>query len=330
MTEVGIDALILAPVAMASILSWGAVGKLRLSPSARLDALAELGGPSALQRAWIVDLHPWVELLVAVLLVATPVPYAVGASLAALGLTVVYLGLVVAAHRRPERATCSCFGRSRAELSGRTVARNAVLVAIAAAALVDAAGGGGFVARIREQGGTGLLWIGGATVVAVLAALLVDPARDHAPDGADLVGERDGPIRVPVAADLELLDEHGLPRRVTELAGAAPQLLIFGSFGCSACSSIYRDFPHFAALLPGIAVRYVVTPRDGDPRTAPDEVPLWSDPDSVVARALGAAEQRPASVLVGVDGLTAGTAYGARDVRSHVGTLVVQLNQGFS
>lgn len=324
MIAVSFDALLLAPAALAVILSWSAVGKLRLTSSGRLDGLKELGGPSWLQRSWIVDVHPWAELLISILLLTTPAPFATIAAAAAFGLMAVYTLMVVSAYRRPEPASCTCFGGTPTEISRRTLARNTVLLGVAVVVLLDAITGRGFVSRLGEQGADGIAWLGGAAVLCALARLAMAPVPPDSADSWDLDGELDGPARLLVDPGLELIDEHGTGRRLVDLASTAPQLLLFGSFGCSACSAIYRDFRHFAALLPGIDVRYVVAVRPDDQELS-DDVPVWRDPDGEVARSLQADERRPASVLVGVDGLTAGAAYGSNRVRAHVGTLVAQL-----
>lgn len=336
------EALILASAAVAAVLVWAAVGKLRLNSADRLRALDDLGGPSWLRRRWVLDAHPWVELLIALGLVASPAPYAALAAGLAVGLSVAYLGLVAAALRRGDGASCACLGGSAAAVSRRTVVRNLVLLVLAAAALVDAVAGHGFVDRLAEQGWRGAVWLVGVAVVVTLAVLVADRGRpairagtDRADRGAGLGDDVEGMVRVPVPPDLVLIDEHGVPQRLGELAASAPQLLIFGSFGCSSCSVTYRDFPHFVGLLNGVGVRYVVADHrpghqdDARPdrtRSTP-EVPLWRDPGGAVARTLRADQMRPASVLVGVDGLTAGTAVGPQQVRAHVATLVAQLNQ---
>ncbi|HVK28543.1 MAG TPA: MauE/DoxX family redox-associated membrane protein [Nocardioides sp.] len=321
-----LDALILAPAALAVVLSWAAIGKLRASPASRLEELREVGGPAWLQSAWVAAVHPWLELVLALLLVVTPPSLVVPPTAAVLLLLAVYLILVASAYRRPEPARCACFGGSPSEVSRRTIARNAVLLGVAAVALADSVAGGGFAARLAEQGWGAITWLLATALLSGLAVLLTTTVGDGSPAPDAFVDMNEEPVRLPVEPHLELVDEQGSARPVAALAARAPQLLVFGSSGCAACSSLHRDLPHFASLLRGIEVRYVVTAAARDVVESSSGVPTWRDPDARVARALQANEARPASVLVGVDGLTAGSAYGANHVRAHVGSLLVQLN----
>lgn len=117
---------------LALVLAAAAVGKLR-RPGATVDAVRALGVPAALASA-IARSLPAVEVAVAVLLVLprTRVAGAVAAMVLCSAFTVL-VALNLAQGRRP---SCGCFGSAGTQpISGRTLVRNATLVAMAVMAL---------------------------------------------------------------------------------------------------------------------------------------------------------------------------------------------------
>lgn len=318
------DALLLAPAALAVVLVWSAVGKVHAGSDARLAAVADLGAPAWLRRRALADLHPWVELALAVGLLVQQAPLLLVPALGAAVLMALYLLLVVRALRAADGAACACFGADSMPVTRRTVLRNGVLLGLALLALVDAASGHGFVDRLREQGAEGVLWLVGAGVVALVVATVAGGGGDPI-DAGDVLPDDEMLERRPVDPALVLLDEQGGPHLLGDLAATHPQLLVFGSPGCAACSATYREMAHYDGILSGIGVRYVIAGEPA-PLTQPsEEFPVWFDPHGTVARGVGAPEHSPCSVLVGVDGLTAGEAVGTAQVRAHVGSLAIQL-----
>ncbi len=89
----------------------------------------ELGAPT-----FVIPLVPWIEIIVGALLcvqLARPIPAAI-----ALGMLVVFTGLLVLRLAQGKHPPCACFGSwSARPLGWRHLARNAVLIAIAVIAI---------------------------------------------------------------------------------------------------------------------------------------------------------------------------------------------------
>ncbi|WP_432993405.1 MauE/DoxX family redox-associated membrane protein [Dactylosporangium sp. CA-233914] len=109
-----------------------------------------------------------------VVLLALPLRWAAAAGfVVAAGLFAVFAAAIAASLRGGNRAPCRCFGASSTPLGRGHIVRNAVLIAIALAGLVAAAGGGAIEpAGAFVAGGAGL--VAGILVTAYddLAALL--------------------------------------------------------------------------------------------------------------------------------------------------------------
>lgn len=316
--------LVLAPAVLSAVLAWSGVAKLRAGGPARRQAMLDLGVPRPLRWSIVADLHPWAELgLALALLVARP-PWLLVPALLVVLLMIVYLALVVRALSSTESATCACFGAEGTPITARTVARNLLLLALAAVTVADAAAGRGFARRLSAQGAEGWAWLVGVGVVVAVVALVLPRGQG---EGAELQDDLADPEmeRRPVDPDLVVYDERAQPHRLGDLTRERALLLVFGSPGCAACSATYREMAHYDGILSGIEVRYVVA-GDPVPLTHPsDDFPVWFDPQNTVARAIGAPPSSPCSVLVGADGLTAGEAVGTAQVRAHVGSLAIQL-----
>jgi len=120
-----------ARVVLAAVFAVAAWGKLTDQAGTR-QAVGDFGVPTPAAAAVAFAL-PVAELAAAVLLLLGDVIGAV-AALVLLVLFTVAVGLSLARGRRPD---CHCFGQARSQpVSGRTLARNAVLVLLAALVLV--------------------------------------------------------------------------------------------------------------------------------------------------------------------------------------------------
>lgn len=135
-------------------------GAAKLRQPAWPAAAAGFGAP-----AWLVPVVPWAELVLGALLAA-----GVGhpwSALAAGGLLAAFTGAVALRLRRGEPVPCGCFGETSPRPVGAdTLARNVVLLALAAVAvasggraggrlsvLLGAAAGLAFVAAARSRAG---------------------------------------------------------------------------------------------------------------------------------------------------------------------------------
>ena len=115
-----------ARVVLAAVFAVAAWGKLTDRAGTR-QAVRAFGVPAPAAPA-VAVLLPIAELTVAVLLVLHDAVGAVGA-LVLLGVFSAAVGVSLARGRRPD---CHCFGQARAQpVSGRTLARNALLLLLA-------------------------------------------------------------------------------------------------------------------------------------------------------------------------------------------------------
>lgn len=187
------DALhVLPPFILAAVLIASGVAKLRHPDD--LDGWRELGVPAALRRTWLLKLHPWGEIALAVALLVFGGVLGLLAALAAVALMVVYLVLVWRVLRQPEDASCACFGEQKPVTTG-TVVRNAwlTLIAVVAASVIWALPLlGGAIAAAGPVWG----WVFGAAVAAATAVLIVRGEQPTA--GSEITVEPS--LKVPVTA----------------------------------------------------------------------------------------------------------------------------------
>src|SRR5699024_8966516 len=98
-------------------------------------------------------LHPWVELLLAVLLLTAPHPLSVPVAVLVLLLMLGYLLLIGRALATDQEVTCACFGALGSSRVDRwALLRNVVLTLGAVLLVVDAVLGGSAVQRYAELG----------------------------------------------------------------------------------------------------------------------------------------------------------------------------------
>ena len=272
---------------------------------------------------------PYLELLLAVGLVQPFTVLRPFVGVAAVALFVVFLLLVLRA--KGDGVSCGCFGEaSAAPISGTTVARNILFLALAVMALAE-----GVLTLVRLGGTVNWLplnafgpaaWAWALVVVLLLAAaaLLVGresvpsaddgahPDRAH-PDDADL----DDPPRLPFGDAVVIQNGHyvGLHQLVSQHAVVALRL----STGCGSCSSVIARLPEFQGALGPVQLRVLMPQHSPEALTPaslgaiPPELVL-GDPGGMAASAVGLT-RFPMAVLLGTDHLTAGGPVGgAQDV----------------
>ncbi|GGF51562.1 hypothetical protein GCM10011519_26950 [Marmoricola endophyticus] len=290
------DAVLLAPLALAVSLAVAGVAKLR-DPVGSAIAFEDLGVPAALSGPRAVLALPWVEIVLAVGLVALPAPWTLVAAVPATLLLVVYVGLVLRVLRAGEEVSCQCFGGiGDGAVDSRALARNVLLLLAGLLGVVDAASGGSVVGRVPDLGGEGWAWLVGGVLLALLAALVVGSSRATAEERAG----------IPY---LTVHTEDGESTSLPELASLRPVLLVLLSTSCSHCERVSAQVADWPAMLPEVAVHVVGAGADADPRWPA----VLRDPEEQIARVLGMG--RPSAVLLGADALVAGgPVTGAGDV----------------
>ncbi len=305
------DALAAAlPLILAGVLVWSGVAKLRHPDD--LAGWAELGVPKAFQRTWLLRLHPWGELALALALIVLGGWLGLAAALVALALMLAYLVLVARAVSSASDSSCACFG-DRKPVTRVTVVRNAWLVALATgvAAVIwttPLLGGAAVVAASDPW------WIVALVVAAVTVALILwpeagsgssAPAQGDAASAAISDDLDDDYVRTRTpAVPVTLAD--GTIVNLRQLAMSKPILLLALSETCGACTEVHGKVDEWRALLPEVDVRRLLT---ADPATSAwadaDEPQSLHDPQGYVR---GSIEDwgTPSAVLIGADGMLAG------------------------
>ncbi|QHC67737.1 hypothetical protein GSU68_14960 [Rathayibacter sp. VKM Ac-2759] len=134
--------------AVAALAGWGAGAVLVVSGALKLgraaafrDSLVVLGLPALLTRSPLfARALPFGEILLGAAVVLAPAPAHRVALAAAALVFAVFLVVAMRASRAPEPVDCECFGGlGESRMSGRTVARNALLLALALAGLAGPA-----------------------------------------------------------------------------------------------------------------------------------------------------------------------------------------------
>ena len=314
----------IAPLALVSVLGFSAVTKLGRGETLR-SIVRNLQLPEWVLPAPLARAVPGIELVLAALLLAPPRSLFTAASVAALGLMLVYWGLIARGLTLTPRPQCGCFGQAGDQsISGRTLARNTLLVA-AAGASVALALTGRTLWTLWETGDAGdLLWLALAVLACVLTGLVLGrPAAPQAPPSAPVEGTQpsfgqpargtdehaggEGDldyVRRPIPT-LVLHDPVAGPKTLTELASERAQLVIFVNCYCVSTQTVVANLDAWRARVPAIDVRVAFSvPYDASRLVEPIDSPLI-DHAALAWFGLGLV-QSPAAVLCGADGLLAG------------------------
>jgi hypothetical protein len=305
-------------VALAVVFAVSGVAKL-LDRAGTREAVVGFGVPSGLVALVAGGLAPAELVTAALLLLPGTRPY--GLVLAAL-LLLAFTAAVVLALRAGRRPDCHCFGRiGGADVSGRTVVRNLVLLAITVLGLVgvssvdDLAGGRAFGAVVT----------GFALAAAVLTAEGLAGAQARKRQAAAAEATFEQVTRTP-APRFEAATLDGGRTSLDELlTPGLPLLLVTLSPGCGPCkllrpsvatwARIFRDRLTLAVLATGGAEANRASYAD-----APHLTVIVDDDD--IRSGLGTSHT-PSAVLIGPDGwLASGVASGEALVRRLVVTTV--------
>jgi hypothetical protein len=288
---------VVPPLLLIATLAVSAVAKLR-DPRDTSSVFLQLRLPSVLLRLRAPRLLPYGELVLAAFLVLAPDAWYVVAASATLLLFLAYFLVILRAVRLPYPVSCSCFGRlGLGEVSGGTLARNGVLLALAIVTWADSWRGDGVLQRLDDLGS----WAWWLTCVALLCAVTAFVAhvrRRTAPAGLDPDAIDPDAYR-PVPTPDGVLHGPDGPVRVWELSDVAARLLVF----CDPVrdAAIVGRAAGWAATLAPVRVHVVTegAPVDGGPGE-----PVWQDPGGELRLLLGVAS--PAAVLLGTDRMLAG------------------------
>ncbi|WP_330476611.1 MauE/DoxX family redox-associated membrane protein [Terrabacter sp. C0L_2] len=318
------DALVLAPVVLAVVLVVSAVGKLR-APSASAEAFRDLRVPAALSGSLVVQALPWVEIALALGLVALGGLPGAAAAVATLVLFAAYLVLVVRALGFDEDVECACFGEfAPGRISRRTVVRNAWLVALAAVGV--AAQSPSVLTRIAD----GLLpwwWLAGAVAAAITTWLVVGGSSAAVPtvEPTAYADEEGDYVRYRTPA-LPIMLGDGSTSTLRALSAERPQLLLYVSDWCSSCHDVVEAVPRWRELLGPVDVRLVLADAPSETAlTSADEPQSLHDTERLLNESFGM-RRTPSAILLGADGLLAGgPVVGHDDVLEFVEAIAVEL-----
>jgi thiol-disulfide isomerase/thioredoxin/uncharacterized membrane protein YphA (DoxX/SURF4 family) len=229
-------------IGLAAVFAIAAVGKLRDLEGSR-QAVRNFGVPARAAAA-VGVLLPLVELAIAFALV--PEPTAQWAALAALVLLLGFIAGIANALRRGDAPDCHCFGQIHSAPAGRgTLARNALLAAMAAVVVADGPGPT-IDSWVSARSAAELVAVGAAVLALILGLLLLQLRLERRQLRLDLGTARrmaaTAPPGLPIGAPAPGLEfryltgEPGTLSSFQELG--RPILLMFMSPGCPSCAEL--------------------------------------------------------------------------------------------
>lgn len=265
---------------------------------------------------------PWVEIVLAVLLLAAPSEWLTPVAAVVLLLMLSYTWIVAHALGFDDPVSCSCFGNlGRYEIDRTTVGRSVLLSGLAAAATWWAVDGGSAATAFGDLD-TGGWW----SLVAAAAAVLV-------------IGLP--PISSTATADTELLDyerqlilygvvvrRDGQSSTLVELASTQARLLVVLSPGCGPSVRTAAKLDGWAAkLVPAVDVMAIYTDQASAHAAGEHAADLAViDPDRNVRRLFPISAR--AAALVGADGFLAGGPISGEDpVKDFVADVPASLSE---
>ncbi|GAA5108214.1 hypothetical protein GCM10023339_07000 [Alloalcanivorax gelatiniphagus] len=302
MSSAPVAALVVV-LTLAAVLLTSGVAKLRDRRATR-DAFDALRVPGLVPVDAAATALPWVEIILAVLLLVSPAGWLVPVAAVVLALMVAYTALVARALGFDEPVTCSCFGSlGRHDVDRTTLGRNLVLTLLAGVVLWLALDGGSAPAAFGDLDRSGWGALLAAAAAAAVAVLVVGaPASSSAlsVDEELLDYERQS---VPFGA-LTLHDGTGTT--LAELSRTQARLLVVLNPSCGPCVRTAERLDAWAAqLAPAVGV-VAVYPDEHSARAAPEhaaELAAW-EPELNVRRVFSVGT--PGAVLLGADGFLAG------------------------
>jgi hypothetical protein len=293
---------------LAAVFAVSAIGKLRSSDRGRagFDALQiRVSNPNAAAAALIIA-----EGVIAIALIVTTGWLFIAASTAALVLTVALLSVVVRAHRLGVSDDCGCFGDwLPAAIGPRLIARNVVLVVIAAALLLAALltqSLTGVTPGVPHAfaAGPGSVSILGALIALLLIALATWSTARASADASNAAALTHGAGAVVIPSTAQIVDVLAPSTRA--------RLLLFVSPGCHACATVLthlREVEAQVALFTDVYViqkvihgALAITPD----HTLPARVQFALDVGGSLGAVLDVGVARPVAALIGSDGTQAG------------------------
>ena len=295
-------AALITVLTLTTVLLISGIAKLRDTRATR-DAFDALRVPRVVPKDAAANALPWIEIVLAVLLLLSPSAWLVPVTLALALLMLAYAGLVGRAVNFDEPVTCSCFGSlGRHDVDRTTLARNVLLVGLAGAAVWFAAEGGSAPAAFADLDSDGW-WSLGATAASAAVAVLVVGV----PSGADRVADEElldydrRPIPYGV---LNLAD--GRTATLAELAATQARLLVVLNPACGPCTRIAERLDGWAAELApavGVVAIYPTAESASGAVEHDPELTTW-EPELSVRRVFSVGT--PAAILLGADGFLAG------------------------
>ena len=311
-------------IALAAVFAVAAVGKLRDLDGSR-RAVVNFGVPARAAAAAGVVL-PLVELAIAVALV--PEPSARWGAIAAFVLLLGFIVGIATALRRGETPDCHCFGQIHSAPAGRgTLARNAVLAAMAAVVVADGPGPS-IDSWIGARSGAELIAIGAGVLAVILGLLLVQLWVERRRLRSDLGTARRmaaaAPPGIPlgsVAPDVSLkyLDDEPVTLSSLQKLGR-PMLLVFMNPGCHSCTELVPKLAGWqrslaerltiAVVSRGQARDHEVWTRHGlqkilvqDGSEASEAYRIRGTPSAVIVTTAGTVGSNPAETVFGIEPL---------------------------
>jgi uncharacterized membrane protein YphA (DoxX/SURF4 family)/thiol-disulfide isomerase/thioredoxin len=310
MTSAPVAALVVVLTLVAVLLTSG-VAKLRDRHATR-DAFDALRVPHVVPADAAATALPWVELVLAALLLVLPGAWLVPVAVALVVLMILYTVIIARALGFDEPVTCSCFGRiGRHDVDRTTLARNVLLTVMAAVVLWLAVDGGSVPSAAADLDAAGWWALVAAAAASAVAVLVLGggTATSAVADEELLDYERQA---IPFGA-LTLAD--GRTATLSELASTQARLLVVLNPGCGPCVRTAEKLNDLAARLApavGVLAIYPDQASAADSAEHASELAAW-EPDLNIRRVFSVGT--PAAILLGADGfLAGGPVAGERDV----------------
>ncbi|MDO5727055.1 MAG: DoxX family protein [Bowdeniella nasicola] len=254
-----------ATLALSAMLIASGIGKLTSGPSigATMAQWGSLKVPRPLVNRHLVRAHPWVELVLA-LLIWLPGPVGTIGTVISAVLVIVYTIILIRGIRSGIAERCSCFGDNH-RITWYSVLRNVGFFLFAIRAIADhRVGMGGPVAAIAAGRGAHLL----LALVLVIAGVLVVIGMSHVdsdeaqlPAATTTTDGNDEYQPMPLL-HLPLRRETGELAAISELVSDRPVLLINVSTTCAKCAGAIQRLDHWQDRLGELVTVAVLTASD--------------------------------------------------------------------